>query len=970
VASAGASDSDDGSALDRRASQHYAAGRYADALPLAREYAELVSRRDGADSPQYATAIWHVALLYRALGDYSEAEPLYLRALKIDEAALGPGHPTVSRDLSNLALLYKNQGRYAEAERLYQRALAIAEQAHPHSALSTALRLNNLATLFMTQGRVTEAESLLRRAATMVTPMNTEYSSIINNLGEAYRLMRAYEAAEPLYKEALRVREFQAGPHHPDVAVYVDNLAGLYHASGRNAEAEPLFKRSISISESSLGPEHVFVAVRMVNLAGLYIDERRFDEARQLMERSMTIVDSTVGHENPIFISTSDMFARLCFAQGNWSGAISHGRAGTNAIIHRMPRDDQELGRSPTGKGVNEAEQSTLQFRRLIKALYALSAGDVGETDKRGREAFEVAQWASNSAAARSLAQMAMRDVKAGDALSDIIRRRQDLVSEWQARDRERSAAAAKAPAERDERSEADNNDRLVIIDGQIADIDERLMIDFPDYATFAQPLPLSIEEVQELLSPEEALVLILDTMEEAPLSEETFIWVVTKQHSPRWVRSSLGALKLLELVRILRCGLDYQEWVSEAGKEWCLDLLGLNEFSDDGSRPLPFNLEKSHELYLALFGQVEDLIDGKRLIVVPSGPLSHLPFQLLVRKRPATALPTAFEGYRDTAWLICDHAMSVLPAVSSLKALRAHTLDEGRAPWDYIGYGDPVLAGDDGLHRSVELGDKGGPTSADHLADESSTDFLLVTRGRRRARRIAKFDQVFAKGATLDELLAQIRLLPSLPDSADEIRSVGEYFRSDARLIRLGKHATKADIIDRNETGELARYRVVHFATHALIPGEVETMTSRHGEPALVLTPPDEPRNQNDNGLLLASDVARLRLNADWVVLSACNTAFADRLEGEPLSGLAQAFFYAQARSLLVSHWAVYSDIAVKITTAAFAELDRDPKVGHAEALRRATLSLMRDSLCADNAENAHPAVWSPFIVVGEGGS
>src|SRR5262249_10471371 len=151
---------------------------------------------------------------------------------------------------------------------------------------------------------------------------------------------------------------------------------------------------------------------------------------------------------------------------------------------------------------------------------------------------------------------------------------------EWQARDRERSAAAAKPPAERDERSEADNNGRLVMIDGQIADIDERLRIDFPDYATFAQPLPLSVEEVQELLSPEEALVLILDTTEEAPLPEETFIWVVTKQHSPRWVRSNLGTLKLLELVRILRCGLDYQEWGSEAGKKWCLDVLGLTEFS------------------------------------------------------------------------------------------------------------------------------------------------------------------------------------------------------------------------------------------------------------------------------------------------------------------------------------------------------------------------------------------------------
>ncbi|WP_170991554.1 CHAT domain-containing tetratricopeptide repeat protein [Bradyrhizobium elkanii] len=968
MTSTGAAEPSSENALDRRAAQHYAAGRYADALPLAQQYAELVSRRDGADSPQYASAIWHVALLYRALGEFSEAEPLYVRALEIDEAALDPEHPAISRDLSNLALLYKNQGRYAEAEGLYQRALAIAERAQPHNALSTAIRLANLAALFAAQGRLAEAEPLLRRAAKMVTPMNAEYSAIINNLAETYRLMRAYEAAEPLYKEALRVREFQAGPNHPEVAIYLDNLGGLYSLSGRDREAEPLIKRSISISETALGPDHVLVAVRLVNLVRVYIAERRFEEAKQLMERAMAIVESTVGRENPIFVSTSDMFARLCFAQGNWPGAVDHGRASTNAIIHRMLRGGDELGRSPTGKAVNEAEQSTLQFRCLIKALYALSGGDVVETDKRGREAFEVAQWAFNSEAARSLVQMAARGVKAGGALSDIIRRRQDLVSEWQARDRTRSATAAKAPAERDERSDVKSNDRLAEIDSQITGIDERLRIDFPDYASFIQPVPLPVEDVQELLSPEEALVLILDTTEEAPLPEETFIWVITKQHC-RWMHSHLGTLKLVELVRVLRCGLDHQEWATEADKKRSLELLDLNECPDDGSRPLPFNLEKSHELYSALFGQVEGLIDGKRLIIVPSGPLSSLPFQLLVKKRPATALPSTFEGYRDTAWLICDHAISVLPAVSSLKALRAHTADEGRAPLDYIGYGDPILADDDGLHRCLEASDESRPTCADNLADANSADVLPVTRGRRRTRRIAKLDQVFAKGATIDALLAQIRSLPALPDSADEIRSVGEYFRPDARLIRLGNDATKADIVDRSESGELSHYRVVHFATHALISGEIETMTLRQAEPALVLTPPDVPKNQHDNGLLLASDVARLKLNADWVVLSACNTASADRLGGEPLSGLAQAFFYARARSLLVSHWPVYSDIAVQITTACFAELDRDPDLGHAEALQRATLSLMRDSLRADNADNAHPAVWSPFIVVGEGG-
>lgn len=141
--------------------------------------------------------------------------------------------------------------------------------------------------------------------------------------------------------------------------------------------------------------------------------------------------------------------------------------------------------------------------------------------------------------------------------------------------------------------------------------------------------------------------------------------------------------------------------------------------------------------------------------------------------------------------------------------------------------------------------------------------------------------------------------------------------------------------------------------------------MAQRRGEPALVLTPPDSPLRSDDDGLLMASEVAELKLNADWIVLSACNTAAGGRLGSEALSGLARAFLYAGARALLVSHWPVYSDAAVRLTTAAFASLDRNPKAGRAEALRSAMVELMND---ASEIDNSHPAVWAPFVVVGEG--
>ncbi|MBM3539198.1 MAG: CHAT domain-containing protein, partial [Alphaproteobacteria bacterium] len=147
------------------------------------------------------------------------------------------------------------------------------------------------------------------------------------------------------------------------------------------------------------------------------------------------------------------------------------------------------------------------------------------------------------------------------------------------------------------------------------------------------------------------------------------------------------------------------------------------------------------------------------------------------------------------------------------------------------------------------------------------------------------------------------------------------------------------------------------------LMAGELSDI----GEPALVLTPPSKA-SSDDDGVLTASEIAGLQLDADWVILSACNTAAADGTPGaEGLSGLARAFFYAGTRALLVSHWAVLSDATVKLTTKMLGESAVDSTLPRSEAHRRAMLALAAD---AENPHYAHPMFWAPFVVVGEGGA
>ena len=333
------------------------------------------------------------------------------------------------------------------------------------------------------------------------------------------------------------------------------------------------------------------------------------------------------------------------------------------------------------------------------------------------------------------------------------------------------------------------------------------------------------------------------------------------------------------------------------------------------------------------MFGPVETLIKDKRhLLVVPSGSLTGVPFHLLVTEKPAVAKPEIKDiaTYRDAAWLIKRQAVTILPSVSSLKALRIFARNE-RGAKPMIGFGDPIF---DPAERAKALA-------------EQRTTIRLAAKTR------AYSDYWQGAGADRASLAKN---LPSLLDTATELKTVAQKLGAPMSDIFLDKEATEANV----KRKPLADYRVVYFAAHGLVAGDVKGL----GEPSLALTLPKEPSDLDD-GLLTASEVAQLKLNADWVVLSACNTAAGDKPGAEALSGLARAFFYAGARALLVSHWAVDTDAAARLTTTTFGLMAKDAKLGRAEALRRAMLDYMNDKT---NPISAYPFYWAPFSVVGEG--
>ena len=260
------------------------------------------------------------------------------------------------------------------------------------------------------------------------------------------------------------------------------------------------------------------------------------------------------------------------------------------------------------------------------------------------------------------------------------------------------------------------------------------------------------------------------------------------------------------------------------------------------------------------------------------------------------------------------------LPSVSAIRALRRFGR-AARAERPFLGIGDPKLKGAGGDRRGVSL------------------------------------SQLFARGAVAD--VEMVREMPSLPETASELSAIATSLHVDEGSLVLGAAATETYI----KQLDLVRYRTIAFATHALVAGDLPGVA----EPALVLTPPAEG-SPTDDGLLTSSEIARLTLDSDWVILSACNTAAGDGTPGAVgLSGLAKAFFFAGTRSLLVSHWPVVSEAAVQLTTGTFEVLASEPGMTRAEVLRRSMMRLLDDPPAP---HVAHPMFWAPFVVIGEGGT
>jgi CHAT domain-containing protein/Tfp pilus assembly protein PilF len=883
-------------------------GRVAEAEPLYRRSLAMWEKADGPDTEIVASGLIILAELYRTQGRYADAEPLNQRALAIREKTSAPDDPYLAEAFDRLALLYFDQGRYAEAEPLYKRAVAISEKAS--GTYHADVGLKDLALLYYVQGRYADAEPLYKRSLEVWEkahgPDYPGVSPVLNDLALVYEDQGRYAEAEPLLKRSLAVEEKTLGPDNPDLGPALNNLALAYEDQGRYAEAEPLYRRFLAITEKAFGPDHPDASTALNNLAGLLRRQGRYAGAEPLAKRSLAIDEKALGPDHTDVASSLDLLGELNTDQGRYADAEPLYKRSL-AILEKAFGPDH-----PDVMGVaNNLAQLYADQNRYAEALPLIRRTMVHTTGTTGN-ALPILFGAQ--------AQKLIAADEALDAgLSAVQRASQTSAGEAL------NALAVRFSA---------GNDRLAELVRKDQDLaGEAAVLDKSTIAAAAKEASQRNAAAEQKIKDRIAAIAQQRGDLGKVFASEFPDYVALSKPEPLAVKDIQPLLADDEALVIVNLGVkkSYVWAITRSQANWKEIPLTAEEVSKkvsavrarlDFYSVTPFDTQASFDLYQQILAPVEDIIGGKpRLSFVLNGALTSLPPQLLVTRDPTG------KALKDVDWLVRTHAVTVLPSVASLKVLRGKSV-VADAPKPLIGFADPVF----------------------------DRDPQRLAQNARVAANVTAARGIRGTVADITELKTA---LPPLPDTADELKEVAASVKADPADVILGRNATETRV----KQEKLDQFRIVYFATHGLLAGEVADFAKLNAEPALVLSLPEKP-TELDDGLLTASEVAQLKLNADWVVLSACNTASGEKPGAEALSGLARAFFYAGGRSLLVSNWEVETRSAVALMVGTFAALAANPKLSHGEALQKSMLAVIENT---HDPEWADPKFWAPFVVVGE---
>lgn len=926
-------------------------GTLSELIPLLEQYLALSNKIEGDDSITGAVLMHQIGRLYQQTSRAESAVPLYRKAFAtfstvgVDdtiEPGLREGIKQYAWD-AKLALYDALMMQLDTANALSELLNFVAFVIAVDDENGVAELYNRIGMHFYYVGDANNAISYLTRAHQIADDLvggEQKTAVILDNLAAVYArrgdISNAIKANRQAY-DVLSALDDSDGAIRSDKIKTQNNYASLLVRQNHYKDAISVFNDVLV--QKAEGPDCLSCGIQYFNIASAYLlwyDQEPLNEhishALSFAQKSLQVNLDGVGE---LASQTGDAFELLSRVQQKAGAyAEAHASIDTAMGIYSRLYALSKISRVDFADHIRSAAIQKLHLMWDAK----------GTSETAPTESFVLGQTVSWSVTVEAQAQFSDRLSADKPAIAALLRQRQDTSHELETLTSQLTLLIANSANVTIDKNVQDVRNRIALAEAKITKIVSDLSaLGAEDSVTGLSTI--SVDAVRMTLKQNEAVVFFVVD------KEVTYQWLVTPE-SYHWRRIDVGEDQIVSDVQALRCGLDRHEWARTS----CRSLLNIQWKEGE---PLPFSLKIAAKLYEKLFGQIKEEIGQRNLIIAASGPLLSLPFNVLITDgSPSQEFLNSNSDAMVQQWLIFSNATSVIPSPASLTTLERFLL--GNQPLSYLGIGNPSLSGGSCPANPVERRVCADFATAALKSPGNSS--IEASRTLGRAAGIG-FEELYRSGADLQSVLSAVRAMCPLPETQIELECVSELLGGSPNVIKVEQDASEKVLFDLDASGELGKFKIIHFATHGLVAGDVQYLTSMKGEPALVLTPPDVITSPGEDGLLTSSEVARLHLDADWVILSACSTAAGGDVGAEGLSGLVRSFMYAGTRAFVVSHWPVLTDVAVRITTQTFVILASDPTIGRAEAVRRATIELIRDQ---GNNTNAFPSVWAPLFLVG----
>ena len=859
---------------------------------------------------EFVKVLADISNLHFYLGEYSTSIEYQNSILKI--------YKKFNRDeqipnvYNNICMINNSLGNFEESILNCEKSISSYEKLYGKNSDTLVEPLINFGVALQNKANYLNSIDYFRRAVNIELgsqKRETLIANIYNNMGVSFAYAANYTEAEKFYLKAIEIREKIYGKDHPQVALVLNSLGMTYTLQNKFELAESTLLRGLNIRIDVYGEENLTTIRSYLNVAAFYGYFNESEKASKIFERVKDPLINQYGLYHPetykVFVALSSYYSGL---GNNFNKSEEYGLQALE-IGERIldPLD----GYIATNNFILSRLYSNYQ-KYSLSQKYSLKAAQL--ENKRNLSIYRLTEEfntnVENKNALYHIKNLAFLDSINHESFKfDSYEEAFSLVqysNNLQANNALRKSSARILSKDK-------------TLEGLIKKIQDlelnkkvlRTSI-LDNYRNYE-----NIEEVQRKnLELENSLQELNDKINEINN-------LIQKQYPEYFELIQPSSISINETQNLLNKEetlLSY--FIDEINDFIFVILISKEKFivkiidyeyfelvddinnvrnSLDTSFFKDFDFESSFKLYNKLISPMRDeLINTKQLLIVPSKELFKIPFSLLLTNQHMNT-------YKDAPWLINDYSIVNLPSITSLKFLKRNTKKGNNKNERFVGFGDPILSNyDSSYYRGI-------------------------------------FDNI-----------DQLKSLESLPETRDELENISSILDNNGDLF-LGVDATETNFKNYNYENT----NLLFFATHGLISGELKGLN----EPGLVLTPPDQVTTVDD-GILTASEILDFNFpTLDLVVLSACNTSSGTIENPEELSGLTRSFFYSGANSILVSHWPVVSDSAVKLTTQMIKYM-KNNKLSNGMALQRSMIDFINN---VDEDYEAHPIFWAPFMLVGE---